>query len=109
MTAVITRCAIAHQVMTNPGSVALITSIPVDHNRSAIVVAIPVAIAVFPDNDGLVAIPMIAVTVVFAIPVPIPVVARANGDATRTYADSDFFGSGRYRGTNSGQRNGHYC
>jgi len=74
------------------------------------VVAIPVAI--FPDNDGLVAIAMIAVTVVFAIavsiPVSIPFVDRANRNATRTYADSEFFRSGRYRDTNSGRRKRHY-
>jgi hypothetical protein len=72
------------------------------------VVTIPVAIAIFPDDDGLVAIAMIAVTVVFAIPVAIPLVDRTNRDTTRTYADSDFFRSGRYRDTNSGRRKRHY-
>jgi hypothetical protein len=73
---------------------------------------VPIAIAILPDNDGLVAIAMIAVTVVFAIPVSIPIsipfVDRANRDATRTYADSDFFRSSRYRDTNSGCRKRHY-
>ena len=65
-------------------------------------VAITIAIAVFPDNDGLVAIPTIAITVVFAIAVAIPFVDRANRDAARSDTDTDFFRSGRYRDTNPG-------
>jgi hypothetical protein len=69
-------------------------SVTIDHDRSAVMV--PVLIAVFPDDDGPVAIPMIAVTIVFTIPVPISFVHRTNRDAARPHADSDFLRSGRY-------------
>jgi hypothetical protein len=72
------------------------------------VVTIPVAIAVLPDNDGLVAIPTIAVTVVFAIAVPIPFVDRTHRDAAGTDADPNLFRAGRYRDTNSSSRNGYH-
>jgi hypothetical protein len=93
---------------TEEAAVAGLGSIPIDNNRPTVVVAIFVVIVIFLDNDGLIAIPVIAVTDDVTILVTIAVVARTHRDANRPDADSDFFRSGRYRGTNSGHRNGHY-
>jgi hypothetical protein len=94
-TIAIPQRAIARCGTANFGSVAVICSIPLNHNRSTIMVSLSVAIAVTPDNNRLVAVATIAVTAIFTVAVAVPIMARAHGDARRTYSDPDFFRAGR--------------
>src|SRR5450432_3118665 len=72
---------------------AKIRLLSVDTNRSAIVVDIPVVITIF-DDDGFVAVLMIAVADDVTVAVPITIsVTLSNRYANRTNPDPDFFSS----------------
>jgi hypothetical protein len=80
----------------------------VDNNRAAIMVNVPVVIALFNDN-GFVAILMITVAdnVTVAVPVTISV-ALSNRYANRTNTDPNLFRSSRHRAANSSHGGDHY-
>jgi hypothetical protein len=80
---------------------AKIRLLSVDNNRSAIMVDIPVVITMF-DNDGFVAVLMIAVADDVTVAVPVAVsVTLSNRYANRTDPDPNLFSSSRHRAANS--------
>jgi len=83
----------------------------VDTNRSAIMVDVPVVIALF-DDDGSVAVLMITVAddVAVTVAVPVTIVTLTNRYANRanTNPDPDLFRSSRHCAANSSYGNDHY-
>src|SRR5450755_4766776 len=87
---------------------AKIRLLSVDTNRSAIVVDIPVVITVF-DDDGFVAVLMIAVANDVTVAVPITIsVTLSNRHANGTNPDPDLFSSSGHCTANSNHGGDNY-
>jgi hypothetical protein len=81
----------------------------VDDHRLVVAIMIPVAIAILPDHDGIVAIPVVTLTNNLAVAVPITIImAVSDGHADRTDTNSDFFSASRHRDANCSRRDGHH-
>jgi hypothetical protein len=81
----------------------------VDNNRSAIMVDVPVVIALF-DDDGSVAVLMITVAddVAVTVAVPVTIVTLTNRYANRANTNPDLFRSSRHCAANSSYGGDHY-
>jgi len=87
---------------------AKIRLLSVDTNRSAIVVDIPVVITVF-DDDGFVAVLMIAVANDVTVAVPITIsVTLSNRHANRTNTNPDLLRSSRHCAANANHGGDYY-
>jgi hypothetical protein len=74
-----------------------------------VAIAIPIAISILPDHNGIAAIPVVTLPDNFAVAVPITItMAVSDGHADRADANSDFFRASRHRDTNCSRRDGHY-
>jgi hypothetical protein len=87
---------------------AKIRLLSVDNNRSAIMVNIPVVIALF-DDDGLVVVPMITVADDVTVMVPVTIsMTLTNRYANRADTNAHLFRSSRHCAANSGYGGDHY-
>jgi hypothetical protein len=87
---------------------AKIRLLSVDNSRSPIMVDIPVVISIF-DNDGFVAVLMIAVADDVTVAVPITIsVTLSNRYANRTDPDPNLFSSSGHRAANSNHGGDYY-
>jgi hypothetical protein len=73
------------------------------------VVEIAVAVATPPDDNGIVAIPVVTLPDNFPIAIAISIVAGSDGHAARTDTDPDLFRTSRHCDANSGRRDSYYC
>jgi hypothetical protein len=85
------------------------TGLTIDDHGFPVTIEIAVVIAMFLDDDGLVAIPVLTIADDFTISVPVAIaVAGPDGHADRTHTNSDFFRASRHRDANSSRSDGHH-